>query len=195
MRVAVSRLVSSNKKIASGVTCISSKDSLIMATNAMFEWMASEPPRRITALLVLKQSENASTVTFGLDSYIIPITPRGTLFLPIIKPFGRSFIESTSPIGSSNAATWRTPSAIPSIRSGVNCNRSKRDSGILFAFPLAISFAFASRICSVLSTRFLATVSRHAFFIGFDNLFSVLEASFASFPIISNSITLPLFYM
>lgn len=35
---------------------------------ARFEWIASLPPRRMTAFPVLKQSANASAVTFGRDS-------------------------------------------------------------------------------------------------------------------------------
>ncbi len=38
------------------------------AAMAMFEWMDSEPPRRMTAFPVLVQSTAASLVTFGRDS-------------------------------------------------------------------------------------------------------------------------------
>ena len=35
---------------------------------ARFEWIASEPPRRMTALPALRQRPPASAVTFGRDS-------------------------------------------------------------------------------------------------------------------------------
>ena len=120
--------------------------SLITLTMALLELIASLPPFKITVLPDLKQSENASSVTFGLDSYIIPITPIGTLFLPILRPFGLSHMEITSPTGSSSAATCLTPSAIPLILSGVSLSLSRRLSFIPADLPVSISFLFSSMI-------------------------------------------------
>ena len=66
----------------------------------MLDLNASLPPRSITEFPDLIQSPAASAVTFGIASYIIPITPRGTLTLDILRPFGRFILEIASPIGS-----------------------------------------------------------------------------------------------
>ena len=81
----------------------------------MLDLNASLPPRSITEFPDLIQSPAASAVTFGLASYIIPITPRGTLTLDILRPFGRFILEIASPIGSGKPAIWRIPSAISII--------------------------------------------------------------------------------
>ena len=113
------------------------------------ELIASLPPRKITLFPVLKQRPNASAVTLGLDSYIIPITPKGTLFLPIRRPFGRGFILITSPTGSSRLIICLIPSAIPCILSFVSLNLSTRDSFMLAAIAFLISVSFAKSIRSI----------------------------------------------
>ena len=54
--------------------------SFIIFTISIFVFIASLPPLKITAFPVLKHNPNASIVTLGLASYIIAITPSGTLF-------------------------------------------------------------------------------------------------------------------
>ena len=66
--------------IQSGVMPHPANVSLIIAVIALLELMASLPPLRITALPALKHNPKASSVTLGRDSYIMPITPIGTLF-------------------------------------------------------------------------------------------------------------------
>ena len=78
--VVTSRELSSIREMAFGLISKLPRALLMQATMASFELAASLPPFRITALPVLKQSPKASAVTFGLASYIIPITPIGTRF-------------------------------------------------------------------------------------------------------------------
>ena len=59
-----------------------------MSIRILFEFIASFPPLSIVAFPLFIQSVAASTVTFGLDSKIIPITPIGTLVFVIRIPFG-----------------------------------------------------------------------------------------------------------
>ena len=91
---------------------------------ALLDSMASLPPFKITAFPDLKQRPKASAVTLGRASQIMAMTPKGTLFWPIFNPFGRSFMEITSPTGSSKAATFKRPSAIDWIRPGFKARRS-----------------------------------------------------------------------
>ena len=42
----------------------------------------------------------ASAATLGLDSYIIPITPNGTLICEIFNPLGQSHFFISDPMGS-----------------------------------------------------------------------------------------------
>ncbi|OQC27469.1 MAG: hypothetical protein BWX71_01354 [Deltaproteobacteria bacterium ADurb.Bin072] len=53
---------------ASGSMPVLLRDSLSIFTMAALEWMASDPPRRITALPDFRHSAAASAVTLGLDS-------------------------------------------------------------------------------------------------------------------------------
>ena len=50
----------------------------------------------------------------------MPRTPRGTLRLPMISPFGRVSILSTRPMGSGRAQICRIPSTIPAMRSAMH---------------------------------------------------------------------------
>ncbi len=90
------------------LTAASCKISVI----TILELIASLPPLRIIALPAFNASPVLSAVTLGLDSYIIPITPNGTLINPISMPFGLLHIEMTSFIGSGRAAISLNPSAI-----------------------------------------------------------------------------------
>ena len=86
---AVSLEVSSTSCIISAGSPDFSTASRIIPQRHLFEFIASFPPLKITAFPDLRQSADASTVTFGRDSKIIPITPSGTFVLIICKPFGR----------------------------------------------------------------------------------------------------------
>ena len=52
------------------------------------ELKLSEPPLKIVAFPDFRHNAAASAETFGLDSYMTPITPSGTDTLSILKPFG-----------------------------------------------------------------------------------------------------------
>ena len=136
---------------------------------ALLEFIASLPPLSITAFPLFKQSPAASQVTFGLDSYIIPITPIGTLFCPICNPFGLVHILTTSPTGSGRFTTSKRPLAISSILLSSKDNLSSKasDMFLFFAFSISILFAF---IMSSLA-------SKSSFAISFKALsFSIVEA-------------------
>ena len=57
--------------------------------------MESDPPLSITVFPDLIHKLPASTVTFGRDSYIIPITPRGTDTLEISRPLGCFHLDNS----------------------------------------------------------------------------------------------------
>ena len=101
--VATALLVSSTSRIRSWDNLALRSPALITCTIALLELIASLPPRRITAFPVLKHSPN---------------------FFPIRSPFGRFFMERTSPIGSESPAICLKPSAIASIRAWVSLNLS-----------------------------------------------------------------------
>ena len=130
----------------------------------MFEFIASLPPLRITTLPVLRQRAAASTVTFGRDSKIMPITPSGTRVLMICKPFGRFPPPIISPIGSPSAIIWSTPFAMPSIRLASSMSRSCLASDIPFSFAAAMSFAFSAIIRLLFSISAFEIAARALFF-------------------------------
>ena len=98
-------------------------------TSAWLEWRASLPPRKITAFPVLKHSADASTVTLGRASKIMPITPSGTRSLAIINPASLRHARSTFPIGSGKLTTCLSPVAISWMRSAVSRSRSTNLTG------------------------------------------------------------------
>ena len=122
--------------------------SCIILIIALLEFIASLPPLKIHAFDVLRHKTAASTVTFGLASYIIPITPIGTRFFPIIRPFGRFVIFIISPIGSFNAITSRTPSEIAFILSFVSIRRSI----IASRMPLLRAFSISALLASIITS-------------------------------------------
>ena len=77
--------------------------------------MASLPPLKIAQFPDLMHSALISIVTFGLLSYITPITPRGTLFLYTLRPFCKSFLSNIFPIGSGRLMIFEMPSIMSSI--------------------------------------------------------------------------------
>ena len=114
---------------------------------------------------------------------MIPTTPNGTVFLPIKSPFGVFCICSTEPIGSCSSATWRSPSAIASIRSGFRDKRSINASLISLLFAFSTSFLITSsskrfiHLAASLNTSFLSSIPAFP---------RIIDASFACFPSCSN---------
>ena len=150
---ALSREVSSIRfTVSAGSPAFSTAARMRFAT-ALFEFIASLPPRSMTALPALRQRAAASEVTFGLASYIIPITPSGTVTFSILSPFGLVEPERTLPTGSGIAATSSTPFAMPSMRSAVRVRRSIIDSAMPFSRAAAISARFASNMLCTFSRR------------------------------------------
>ena len=109
----------------------------------------SEPPLSITVLPDFIHRLPASIVTFGLDSYIIPIIPSGTEILEISRPFGCFHLDNSIPIGSSISAIFFKPLIISlillSFRNNLSTNASVRF--FCFAFPISILFACRISFC------------------------------------------------
>ena len=57
-------------------------------TRILFELKASEPPLKIAQFPDLRHKAETSAVTFGLLSYMTPITPIDVVTFLILKPFG-----------------------------------------------------------------------------------------------------------
>ena len=145
----------------------------------------------------LRQSPAASAVTFGLDSYMIPITPKGTLINPTSMPFGLLCIEIISFIGSGCAATSLNPSEILWIFSVFNTNLSTLACSKLFFFAFSKSFLFASTILSACFSNSSAILNKALFFDVVEAFFNLNAASRAFSPIIfiSSSIIIKLHYL
>ena len=94
----------------------------------------------------------------------MPITPSGTRTLVILRPLASVCPPITLPTGSGRAATWRSPSAIAAMRSGVRRSLSCMDSLMPFSLAACISLLFASIINSVFSTSASAIASSALFF-------------------------------
>ena len=156
--------VSSTSWIISG-----SKPALFTATRMrsarhLFEFIASLPPRRITALPLLRLSIAASTVTLGRASYIMPTTPIGTRTLSIFMPLGRVLPSITSPTGSGYFDSASQAFAMLSILASLSASLSSRDSLILRILPFSRSTALASIISFLLLRRICAISSSASFF-------------------------------
>ena len=91
---------------------------------ALLVFDASTPPFNKTALPDLIVKAATSAVTLGLASYIIPITPIGTLILPTFIPLGCCRISSMLPIGSGRDDMFKTPLASASTPLAVRVNLS-----------------------------------------------------------------------
>ena len=152
----------------------------------MQEWIASEvskhslPPRRITALPDFRQSAPASAVTFGLDSYIMPITPIGMHILPTIRPFGLFHIFDIPPTGSGRAATSRSPAAMEAITLSDRVSLSS----MAFVSPLLSaalrSFMFSALRKSALFSNSPAIFRSALFFVPVSSLANRNEAARAA---------------
>ena len=119
---------------------------------ALFDSIASEPPRSTQALPLLIDRLAASMVTLGRLSKIMPKTPIGTRICPTRMPLGCCFMPMISPITSGMAASCSQPSAQVSSTLGVSLSRSTMGS----ANPLAV----ARSRSSALSTCRAATLAR-----------------------------------
>ena len=180
--VATSLLVSStncNEYSGSPASFIPSTKAL---TIAILEFIASLPPLNITALPVFKHKPAASQVTLGLASYIIPITPIGTLCLPICNPFGLLHIEVTSPTGSANDTTCLNPSAISANLFSSSFSLSNIALVVPFSIAFSKSFLFSLKILSLFSSNFSAILSKASFFCVVVAFISSYDASFALCP-------------
>ena len=164
---------------------------LIMLAMQVFEVIASLPPLSMTELPALRQRDAASDVTFGLASYIMAITPRGTVTFSILSPFGRTLPSSTLPTGSSIPATAATPFAIASTLSAFRANLSTIDSLMPLSLAFLTSFIFSERIISLLCLSASAIERSALFLISVPATASTLEAAFALLPIFSIFIPFP----
>ncbi|MBA7582758.1 hypothetical protein ES708_24695 [subsurface metagenome] len=110
--------------------------------------MASEPPRSITPFADLIVSAATSIHTFGRDSKIIPITPKGIRICPIFNPFGNVFMPRISPTGSLRSITSFRIFSIPSMRLSFNSSLSRKAFDNPLCIPLFRSFSLAILILS-----------------------------------------------
>ena len=131
--------------ISSG-TSTSLAASFAIFTRAILEFMARDPPFKTTTLPALKESARESIVTFGLASYIIAITPIGTLTFSIYSPFGLFHPSITSPIGSGSATISSMDPAISWILFSVRRSLSTKDSFVPFSLAYFTSFSFSESI-------------------------------------------------
>ena len=134
------------------------------AVTHRLERMASFPPRRMQTLPDFRHRAAASTVTLGRASKMMAMTPRGTRRRPMMRPLGRVYILSTTPMGSGRAATCRTPSTMPAMRSAVRVSRSSMAGRIPASFAAATSSALAESHSPCRSVRMAAMASSAAFF-------------------------------
>ena len=113
----------------------------------IFVLIDSDPPLRIIELPDLMLRAEASMVTFGLDSYIIAITPKGIDIFPTLMPLDIVFNSLISPTGSSIAIISFMLSIIASIRESSNKSLSINDfAKFLSFFKISISLEFSSLI-------------------------------------------------
>ena len=152
------------------------------AASARFDSIASLPPRKIVAFPVLKQSDAASAVTFGLDSKMIPITPIGTRTFRIRIPFGLVQSASNSPTGSGNSATSSSAFAIASNRFPSSVNRSIIAALSPFARARSKSSAFALKISASSTLNCPAIARRIRFFCSVLNFTNSCDAARARRP-------------
>ena len=150
--------------VSTSCTASPTPASRTAAASALFDSIASLPPRKITALPVLRQSAAVSMKTFGRDSKTTAITPNGTRTLRIFIPLGRSRVQIVSPTGSGRVATCRTPATIASNRAGVSVRRSSIEGEIPASFACAKSMPFAATIDARFFSRESAMARSAAFF-------------------------------
>ena len=124
----------------------------------------SEPPRRITALPLFRQSTPASAATLGRLSKITATTPSGTRTRSMIMPFGRCQLSVTTPTGSGISRTVAMPSAIALTRACVSASRSMKAAVAPVPRTSATSSALAARIRGALARIARSIASSASFF-------------------------------
>ena len=149
---------------------------------ARFDWMASEPPRRMQALPLLIASEAASMVTLGRLSKIMPNTPSGTRIWPTLRPEGRRLMPVISPTGSGIAASWSQPSAMVAMILSVRRRRSTIGAARPAASAAATSRALASRNGAPAASSSRASSVRVSFFALVEARAIAAEAARACWP-------------
>ena len=180
--VALSRLVSSQSITASGEISVSERAFFITSTRHLLEFIASLPPRRSTLLPLLRHKTAASTVTLGRASYMMPITPIGTLTFLILSPLGLFHSSTTSPTGSGRRVISSTEAAKASTLLPSSMSLSTKDSFMPFSRATAISFLFSSIIMSACSLNAFAMSKSALFFSSFVLSIMLFEAFFALSP-------------
>ena len=126
---------------------------LTTSARARFVRIASLPPRISRPLPDLMHNALASTVTFGRDSQIRPMTPSAVRTRLMRSPLSATCSDSTSPTGSSKSAMARTAEAISARRERSSNRRSVTCSSIPSAVAADTSSAFAANISSAHSSR------------------------------------------
>ena len=162
---AVSWLVSCTREMQSSGSPTEARAWRISSATHRLDRMASLPPRRMHTLPDFRHSAAASTVTLGRASKMMAMTPRGTRRRPMMRPLGRVSILSTLPMGSGRAATCRTPSTMPAIRSGVRVSRSSMAGRIPASLAAATSSALAASHSACRSVNISAMAASAAFFL------------------------------
>lgn len=161
---------------------------------ALFVFWASEPPLSIAADELFILSAHTSVVTFGLDSYMTPMTPKPTLISVSLMLFSNVFSEIISPIWSFWSIISFIDDIIWSIRSLLIIRRSIRDSfrSFSFAFFMSIAFAFSMPVLFVssacdMSFRILFFCSVFSFPILIDAFFAFFAICVISFIFVTDS--------
>ena len=180
--------VSSTRLMQSSGSPALTRASLMSLTAHILDLMASLPPLSMHTFPDLRQRAAASTVTLGLASYMMPMTPRGTLFFPMISPLGLVSMESTWPMGSGNDLSCLTPSTMPSMRFLSRLRRSSMELRMPEASAALRSSSLAESHSSALSISMEAIASRASFFLSVPAEARLKAACFASFPCLSRSV-------
>ena len=173
--VCTSCTASAGKPLESSACCTS-------RASALFESIASEPPRRMQALPLLIERLAASIVTFGRLSKIMPKTPIGTRICPTRMPLGCCFMPIISPITSGMAASCSQPWATVSMMGAVSLSLSTMGAARPLATARARSFAFSACKAATLLRRSAASARNAAFLTAADARAIALEATRAWAP-------------
>ena len=99
----------------------------------------------MAALPAFKHKLAASTVTLGLDSYTIPMTPSGTRILPTRIPESIVLTPSIAPTGSGNPATCSRLTIKLAILSALSSSRSSNAGANPVSAPAVTSCALAAK--------------------------------------------------
>ena len=150
-----SRSAGSNSTMC-GLMLKCSSTSCITLIMARLEESASLPPFSMQAFPLFRQRENTSKLTLGRASYIMPMTPNGTLTFLSLIPWRCVCSFSVRPTGEGRVATLRVSAAMPCRRSTVSFSRSYFGS---FGSILSRSFLFSARMKSDFAKAASATAN------------------------------------